>query len=193
MKYIVEVSGERVVVDVVAGAVGIVPDDRPERVEDPDGGRGAVGTQPELVEAWLTEITGTPVRLVRIGDTVHRVIARPAGERGRYSLWVDGWRYDVEALDERRRAIRDLTAAATAASGPAPLVAPMPGLVVRVTVTEGDTVTAGQGLVVMEAMKMENELRAPAAGVVTRVLATPGSAVEKGAVLVELAAAGEIG
>ena len=62
----------------------------------------------------------------------------------------------------------------------------MPGLVVRVNVAEGDTVAAGQGLVVMEAMKMENELRAAAAGTVSRVLATPGAAVEKGAVLVEL-------
>ena len=62
----------------------------------------------------------------------------------------------------------------------------MPGLVVRVNVAEGDEVAAGQGLVVMEAMKMENELRAPAPGRVRRVLATPGTAVEKGAVLVEV-------
>jgi biotin carboxyl carrier protein len=72
------------------------------------------------------------------------------------------------------------------AAGPAPLIAPMPGLVVRVNVTEGDEVAAGQGLVVMEAMKMENELRAPAAGRVSRVHATAGTAVEKGTVLVEL-------
>ena len=183
MKYIVEVSGERVVVDVAAGSVAIVPD-----ASGADAGDGGMpeGAVADPVAASLTEVAGTPVRLVRIGDTVHRVIARPAGSRGAYSLWVDGWRYDVEALDERRRAIRDLTAAAAGASGPAPLVAPMPGLVVRVNVAEGDTVAAGQGLVVMEAMKMENELRAPAAGTVTRVLATPGSAVEKGAVLVEL-------
>jgi pyruvate carboxylase subunit B len=62
----------------------------------------------------------------------------------------------------------------------------MPGLVVRVSVSVGDTVSAGQGLVVVEAMKMENELRASAAGVVTAVLAVPGHVVEKGAVLVEL-------
>jgi pyruvate carboxylase subunit B len=62
----------------------------------------------------------------------------------------------------------------------------MPGLVVRVSVAVGDTVSAGQGLVVVEAMKMENELRASAAGVVTAVLAVPGHVVEKGALLVEL-------
>jgi pyruvate carboxylase subunit B len=73
------------------------------------------------------------------------------------------------------------------ASGPAPLVAPMPGLVVRVNVVVGDQVAAGQGLVVMEAMKMENELRASAPGTVRAVHAEPGAAVNKGAVLVELA------
>jgi biotin carboxyl carrier protein len=55
-----------------------------------------------------------------------------------------------------------------------------------VAVAEGDEVAAGQPLVVVEAMKMENELRAAAGGRVRRVLATAGMAVEKGAVLVEL-------
>jgi pyruvate carboxylase subunit B len=105
--------------------------------------------------------------------------------RGRWTLDVDGQRVEAEALDERMRAIQDLTAAAEA-SGPAPLMAPMPGLVVRVSVVVGDTVSAGQGLVVVEAMKMENELRAAVAGVVTAVLAIPGQAVDKGALLVEL-------
>jgi pyruvate carboxylase subunit B len=62
----------------------------------------------------------------------------------------------------------------------------MPGLIVRVNVSVGDRVEAGQGIVVMEAMKMENELRATAAGTVRSVNATSGTAVEKGALLVEL-------
>jgi len=66
------------------------------------------------------------------------------------------------------------------------VVAPMPGLIVRVNVSPGDTVAAGQGLVVVEAMKMENELKAPADGVVARVSVEAGAAVEKGAVLVVL-------
>jgi pyruvate carboxylase subunit B len=61
----------------------------------------------------------------------------------------------------------------------------MPGLIVRVNVSPGDAVQAGQGLVVMEAMKMENELRAPAAGTVKTVMVEPGKAVEKGTVLVD--------
>jgi len=83
-------------------------------------------------------------------------------------------------------AIRELSGKNAGPTGPAPLIAPMPGLIVRVNAQPGDQVQAGQGLVVMEAMKMENELRAPAAGRVKAVLAGPGTAVEKGAVLVEL-------
>ena len=73
-----------------------------------------------------------------------------------------------------------------AASGPAPLKAPMPGMIVRVNVQVGDAVMPGQSLIVMEAMKMENELRATAAATVKAVLAQPGSAVEKGALLIEM-------
>ena len=139
----------------------------------------------ESVSAAVETIDGTPVRMVTIGDEVHRVVVR-AGARGVYTLWLDGYRFEVEALDERARAIRELAGKSAGPSGPAPLVAPMPGLIVRVTAQPGDQVQAGQGLVVMEAMKMENELRAPAAGRVKSVHATPGTAVVKGAILVEL-------
>ncbi|MSO56418.1 MAG: biotin/lipoyl-binding protein [Acidobacteria bacterium] len=64
------------------------------------------------------------------------------------------------------------------------VVAPMPGRVVRVLVAVGDRVTAGQAVVIVEAMKMENELRAPKDGVVREVFAREGGAVEAGAVLV---------
>ncbi len=165
MKYIVEVAGRRVTVEVRGDSVTV------------DG---------REIDARLMDVPGTPVRLVTIGAEMHRVLARRLEGRGNYQLGVDGFKYTVEALDERSRAIRDLTAASAAASGPAPLVAPMPGLIVRVNVQPGDAVQAGQGLVVMEAMKMENELRAPSAGTVKSVLAQPGAAVDKGAVLVEL-------
>lgn len=73
------------------------------------------------------------------------------------------------------------------ASGPRRIVAPMPGRVVRVLVKPGDTVDARQGLVVVEAMKMENELRAPGAGTVTEVKVTEGASVEANTVLVVIA------
>lgn len=165
MKYIVDLNGERREVDIAGGEATV------------DG---------ETVSARLDDVEGTPVRLVTIGSEVHRVVARRGKARGSYTLWVDGFRFEGEALDERTRAIRDITAAASKSSGPAPVVAPMPGLIVRVTVAVGDEVQAGQGLVVMEAMKMENELRASSAGRVKSITAVPGTAVEKGSILVEL-------
>jgi len=64
--------------------------------------------------------------------------------------------------------------------------APMPGRVVSVRAKAGDAVTAGAALVVVEAMKMQNELLAPRSGTVTRVLVAEGAAVERGALLVEI-------
>ena len=166
MKYVVEVHGERHEVDV-----------------GPDG----VMYDGETVSAELSDVPGSPVRQVRIGDAVHRVIARRGETRGAYTLLLGGHRFAIEALDARTRAIRDLTAATAGSTGPAPLVAPMPGMIVRVAVAIGDAVEAGQSLIVMEAMKMENELRASAAGTVTAVRVIAGTAVQKGAILVELA------
>ena len=170
MKYVVDLNGERSEVQL-------------------DGDQATLNG--ETVTAHLDDIDGTPVRLVTIGREVHRVIARRGATRGSYTLWVDGYRFDGEALDERTRAIRDITAASAKSSGPAPVNAPMPGLVVRVNVAVGDKVQAGQGVVVMEAMKMENELRASTAGIVKAIHAEVGKAVEKGAMLVELEAAGD--
>jgi pyruvate carboxylase subunit B len=167
VKYIVTVNGERTGIDLDAGEVEL------------DG---------RTIPVQLSDVDGTPVRLVHVGDRVYRVIVRERAGRGSYTLWLDGFNYEIEALDERTRTIRDLTAAQTGPAGPAPLVAPMPGLIVRVNVEPGDTVAAGQGLVVMEAMKMENELRAAGAGKVKTVHAKAGEAVDKGALLVELEA-----
>ncbi len=165
MKYVAELNGSRVIVELTGD--GVLVDGAPHT-------------------AHLADIAGTPIHLVTIDNSVHRVAVRRSRQRGRYSLWIDGFRFDVEALDERTRTIRDMTGEHGAPAGPAPLVAPMPGLIVRVNVRIGEQVSAGQGLVVMEAMKMENELRAPAAGTVKAVHATPATAVEKGATLVEL-------
>ena len=135
--------------------------------------------------AHVVEIEGTPLQIVTIGDRVHRLLTRRGNAAGQYVINLDGFRLDVEAVDERTRAIRQLAGSAARPGGPSSLAAPMPGLVVRVLVQPGDRVRAGQGVVVIEAMKMENELRASAAGVVRTVPVRAGNAVEKGAVLVE--------
>jgi len=119
-----------------------VSEERFEVTLGPDGVR--VGD--DVLHCHLADVEGTPVHLVTIGRAVHRVVARRGGTRGAYTLWIDGHRFEAEALDERTRTIRDLTANALRESGPKPLLAPMPGLIVRVHVQPGDRVEAGQGL-----------------------------------------------
>ena len=165
MKYVVDIAGKTVDVDIDGDKVRV------------DG---------EEVAARIADLPGTPIVLLTIGESVYRMAASRGESKGRYALAADGRRYDAEALDERTRAIRELSAATAGPSGPAPLTAPMPGLIVRINVAPGDRVKAGQGLVVMEAMKMENELRAVSAGTVKAIRVTPGTAVERGATLVEL-------
>jgi acetyl/propionyl-CoA carboxylase alpha subunit len=166
VKYIVELNGERHTANLTGGSVSYGDD--------------------SATSAELSDIEGSPVRMVSIGPEVFRVVVEKREGRGRYFLWIDGYRYEAEALDERRRALRDLSGANAGPTGPAPILAPMPGLIVRVNVAPGDTVEAGQGVVVMEAMKMENELRATGPGKVRSVEVAPGTAVEKGALLVAL-------
>ncbi|HET9453852.1 MAG TPA: biotin/lipoyl-containing protein [Gemmatimonadaceae bacterium] len=127
-----------------------------------------------------------PLHMLTMDGEVRQVVAKRGADRGAFELSIGGQRFSVEALDARAKAIRALSGAGGKAAGPAHLMAPMPGLIVRVNVAAGDQVQPGQGLVVMEAMKMENELRAPAAGTVKRVVVNPGSAVEKGALLLEM-------
>ena len=95
---------------------------------------------------------------------------------------IGGRRYGFEVQDPRSLQGRRGTGAGT--EGPRPVKAPMPGRVVRVLVEAGDEVEEGQGVVVIEAMKMQNELKSPKAGRVIRVGAVVGDTVGSGDVLV---------
>jgi pyruvate carboxylase subunit B len=151
-----------------------------------DGGRVTVDGA-DVGAADVVTLPGTPVRHLLLDGRSVLVVA----ERGQaaWNLHVDGWPVSAEVVDERTRAIRAMTARTAGPQGPRPVRAPMPGMIVRTDVEAGERVAAGQGVVVMEAMKMENELKAETAGVVARVLVTAGQAVEKGTVLIEFEAA----
>ena len=89
----------------------------------------------------------------------------------------------VEVLDLRRMRLRRVQESTATHDGPVTITSPMPGKVVAVLVQEGEEVEEGQGLVVVEAMKMENELKAPRAGVVRQLSAQQGVPVEAGKTL----------
>lgn len=166
MKYIVTIEGQEIPVEVDGQEVRV-------------GGR--------TIEAHLSPVPGTPLRHLLLGGE-SLTLAMSRAEAGKWEAQFRGTRYPVEVVDERTRHIRSLTAGAARPDASVQLKAPMPGLVVRVLVEPGQQVQAGQGLVVLEAMKMENELKAKANARIRSVSANPGQAVEKGQVLIEFEA-----
>jgi biotin carboxyl carrier protein len=141
----------------------------------------------ESIDAELSGVGDTPTMHLLADGRSHTLVARRRNRHG-WDLHLDGERFEVDVVDERTRAIQAMTGHGAAPKGPRPVRAPMPGLIVRVAVEPGDRVQAGQSMVIMEAMKMENDLKAEAAGIVATVSARPGQAVEKGATLVEFEA-----
>ena len=139
------------------------------------------------LETDLAAVPGTPLYHLLLGGESWTVAAEPLEGAGRWALGVAGERLEAEVQDERTRGAEAPAGKGRGAGGSGTVRAPMPGLVVRIEVAEGQQVDAGAGLVVVEAMKMENELRAPRSGKVQTVHVAVGQAVEKGASLVTLA------
>ena len=109
--------------------------------------------------------------------TVH-LAPRPGN--GELELWVDGRRHIVSVADTRDRTGKGKDLAAT---GPLEIRAQMPGKVVKLLVELGSTVQAGQSVIVVEAMKMQNEMKSPKDGSVTKIVAGEGATVAAGEVL----------
>ncbi|MFQ5843795.1 MAG: biotin/lipoyl-containing protein [Planctomycetota bacterium] len=147
---------------------------------------------------------------VRVDGRRYRVDLEHIGATGAYTLLVDGrsyefalhdregsgerieltgaaGRFSVLVEDERTRAAREVAAPPAAAKGPAVIHAIMPGMVREVLVREGGSVKKGAALLILEAMKMQNEIRADRPGTVSRVHVRAGATVEKGAPLLEIA------
>ena len=141
--------------------------------------------RPRDAQRAILDIGGGP-------DAVrHRVVlgAVAIGRDGvaRREVLVDGWRIEVEVEPERRAALRERAqriGAAAAHTGPLEVRAVIPGRIVAVNIEPGEVIEAGQQLLVIEAMKMQNEVRSPHAGTVARIAMAAGDAIEVGDVLV---------
>jgi len=148
---------------------------------------GAVTVDGERLEAHWAQIPGTPLIHLLLGKESWTVACQPLDEAGRrWALGAVGERVELDVQDDRAKQIEALTGQSRRPPASGVIRAPMPGLVVRVEVTIGQAVEAGTGLVVVEAMKMENELRAPQRGVVQQIHVSAGERVEKGTPLVTL-------
>jgi biotin carboxyl carrier protein len=133
----------------------------------------------------------------------HQLDIRAIDQEGLYSLLVDnksyealveeadgeirvviaGTLYTVRVIDERAKRLAEAAGAFTPASGELHVKSPMPGLIVAVPVKEGDVVKKGQVVIVLESMKMENELKASRDGTIVTVKVAPHQTVEQGQVL----------
>ncbi len=143
---------------------------------------GGVRLDGKPVDCGLERVPGTPIYLLRVGQVVRSLVLRREGRE-----WVVEWAGErLRASLEVGGVLDSAPGTGKSAAGGAIVKAPMPGLVLRVEVEAGQRVGAGGGLLVLEAMKMENEIRSPWDGVVRRVLVRAGEAVEKGAGLVEI-------
>jgi biotin carboxyl carrier protein len=147
------------------------------------------------IEGREENIELTPGKF-QLGDTPQREVSVETPQPGVYSVLLDGRSYDarvedgavivcghrfeIEVRDPRRYSRQS---AAGARSGVQRVAAPMPGKVVRVLVAVGDAVEAGQGIVVVEAMKMQNEMKAARSGIIASLSAKAGATVAAGDVL----------
>jgi biotin carboxyl carrier protein len=165
-------------VDLIGAPQPPTVDGRPEsvRLERRDAAR-AVLVEGDGLHAWRTRVVFGP--------------STPSTDgRQRREIVVDGWRFEVEVEQEQRARLRERAAGvggrAASGGGRLEIRAMIPGKVVTVDVEAGAQVEAGQRLLVLEAMKMQNEVRAERAGTVERVDATEGQTVELGDLLVTI-------
>jgi biotin carboxyl carrier protein len=157
----------------------------------PDAASGD-DVEPMTVEASAGEVKdGRDGEVsVRLADgRIERALVgrRANGREAEVEVTIDGWRFAFRVEDASRASLRERAsrvAGAAAGAGPTSIRTPIPGRVVSVAVAPGDAVSAGQPLLVVEAMKMQNDVRAPRAGTIARVDVAAGQAVDAGDVLV---------
>ena len=135
---------------------------------------------PRVLEVDAVHLRAGALSLLAEGRSARCDIESDA--EGRFRVLLGDEIHTFDLLDDRKHRMHK-AGGQFSLEGPQRIDAPMPGKIVRVLVKEGDTVTEGQGLVVVEAMKMENELESPKAGVVRELHAQEGQPVEAGAKL----------
>jgi len=155
----------------------VVIDGKTHRVELEGSANGKLGCRLDgrAVEVDAV-VAGRDVLSIVIDGQAWEVKRERVG--GDMHLMIAGERYAAEVRDPR--SFRGRKAEGAGTEGPKKLVSPMPGKVVRVLVPELGEVEAGQGVVVVEAMKMQNEIKSPKKGKVTKILAVEGAAVNAG-------------
>jgi biotin carboxyl carrier protein len=157
MKYVTTINGQEYEVEIV--------DERHVRVGD------------KLLTVDFESVSGQPVySLILDGKSFESFVYQ--GDED-WEVLLRGRQYQVKVEDEREKRLRAAAGGGVAEGGEFHLKAPMPGLVVSVPVEEGQEITKGQVLLILESMKMQNELKAPRDGTVGRIRVKAGESVEQ--------------
>ncbi|MBE0684081.1 MAG: acetyl-CoA carboxylase biotin carboxyl carrier protein subunit [Anaerolineales bacterium] len=164
MKYVTTIDGKEFEIEVV--------DDRHIRVGD------------RLVAVDFESVSGQPVySLIFDGKSYESFVYQ--GEED-WEVLLRGRQFQVKVEDEREKRLRAAAGGGVAEGGEFHLKAPMPGLVVSLLVEEGQPVKKGQVLLILESMKMQNELKAPRDGMMGRIRVKAGESVEQKQALLSL-------
>jgi len=149
----------------------------------------------ERMQALGPEVVSPSLYSFIVDGSSYTVLAE-RGESGVWDLQLRGRCHRVEVVDDRTKVMRGMSSRGVhgpaavhglaAAHGPTAVRAPMPGRVVKVEVEEGELVEAGRGLLVVEAMKMENSLTALVGGRIGTIHVVAGQTVEKGEILMDM-------
>ena len=156
MKYVTTIEGKQFTVEVI--------DDKHIRVNDQE------------LEVDFMPVSGQPVYSLLIGGKSYEAYVYP--EEKDWQVLLRGRQYQASVEDEREKRLQT-AGGHVAEGGEFHLKAPMPGLVVSIPVEEGQPVKKGQVLLILESMKMQNELKSPKDGTVHRLRAKAGETVEQ--------------
>ena len=136
-----------------------------------------VSVDGKIYEIDFESVAGQPVYSLIVDGRSHESYIYPGDDN--WQVLMRGRLYPVTVEDEREKRLRAAAGGGVAETGEFHLRAPMPGLVVALPVAEGETVKRGQVILILESMKMQNELKAPRDGTIGRIRVRPGETVEQ--------------
>ena len=136
-----------------------------------------VSVDGKTYEVDFVSVSGQPVYSMIADGKSHEAYVREGDDE--WQVLLRGRLYPVKVEDEREKRLRAAAGGGVAETGEFHLKAPMPGLVVAIPIEEGQEIKKGQVLLILESMKMQNELKAPRDGVINRIKVKPGESVEQ--------------
>jgi biotin carboxyl carrier protein len=136
-----------------------------------------VSVDGKVYEIDFESVAGQPVYSLIVDGRSHESYIYQGDEN--WQVLMRGRLYPVQVEDEREKRLRAAAGGSVAETGEFHLRAPMPGLVVAIPATEGQSVKRGQVILILESMKMQNELKAPRDGTIGRIRVRPGESVEQ--------------